>query len=798
MKSSPLVVFFSGGLLLLLSLLINGADALYERTLVVEDCVQNPDGYPLLGICVKDLKDTVPLVVDGNGVPGNDTLPTVYSLPGPEIRVKSGERVRITVINKLHSASTSIHWHGLHQKGTQWADGVPSITQCPILPNDHYTYDFVAAQGPGTFFYHSHSSNQYGAGLTGAFIIEADELENDPIYETYAYARDHVMFLMDWAHEPYADLEMKYVGRIGSAKNFKPDYAMWPNQAININGKGQYTCGQPVWNGTAQNTIFLQQSHCDVVNKHGWQYLQTGTGFKPYEPGTLGGAGQCQPQTGSYLGECVPPEESDASTFECPAGESVRMRIINSAAGLPMAVWVDRHNLTVVARDGLNVEPAEVNVVLIAVGARIDVILNCDQSGSVNYKMFASFSEAFYPGSASRLPNCWNPDDFPTPPPGASNAYAILKYTDGNGDATATETVAPEVSVYDMQTKYREHYKGMGNSKQYLPMFFTSGLKSKPDVTAPAAVERLQVNMKSHGNYPGYWKGQCSEAPEGPDDGCSYQGMRMEWWSMNGYSKSHDSAQLPVPTPVLLNNYLGLDESVYPGYQLNLEYDAENPKVYEIVIVNYEPQNHPMHAHGNSMYIVGYGYWTTNSTDDGWKYSTYQTNWWADHQDANGDFVYVPSQHGLPELGEEAQNVGMGDTWTIPPRGFVVLRIIADNPGAWYMHCHMEYHLVADMALVLNIAEKSTASMALTSPPEDYAVCGSVGKYAEVEKAKEDKSLDSGVIAGLFIGGFVGASVMFASGFVLGRKAHPAAVVKEANSGDGAAGDVEMTAVVAQ
>jgi len=52
--------------------------------------------------------------------------------------------------------STSIHWHGHHQRGTPYMDGVPYITQCPIPPKSSFRYHYTA-DTPGTHFWHSHS-----------------------------------------------------------------------------------------------------------------------------------------------------------------------------------------------------------------------------------------------------------------------------------------------------------------------------------------------------------------------------------------------------------------------------------------------------------------------------------------------------------------------------------------------------------------------------------------------------------------------------------------------------------------
>ncbi len=93
--------------------------------------------------------------------------------PGPEIRVKEGDKVRINLTNNLPEATT-IHWHGLEVPNDQ--DGVPGITQPDIPPGGSWTYEFVAPK-PGTAMYHTHSNTfvQLSKGLFGAFIVEPRE-----------------------------------------------------------------------------------------------------------------------------------------------------------------------------------------------------------------------------------------------------------------------------------------------------------------------------------------------------------------------------------------------------------------------------------------------------------------------------------------------------------------------------------------------------------------------------------------------------------------------------------------------
>lgn len=103
-------------------------------------------------------------------------------LPGPDIRVTEGDRVRIAVTNNLPEATT-VHWHGID---IEWAaDGVPGVTQDPIQPGETFTYEFTA-EPAGTRFYHTHGSHhgdeaaQMDMGLAGAFIVEPAEGEENP------------------------------------------------------------------------------------------------------------------------------------------------------------------------------------------------------------------------------------------------------------------------------------------------------------------------------------------------------------------------------------------------------------------------------------------------------------------------------------------------------------------------------------------------------------------------------------------------------------------------------------------
>ncbi|MDH4324282.1 MAG: multicopper oxidase domain-containing protein, partial [Betaproteobacteria bacterium] len=91
------------------------------------------------------------------------------TVPGPVLRARQGDRLRVHVENALEEATT-VHWHGIRLPNAM--DGVPYITQRPIEPGASYTYEF-ALPDAGTFFYHPHqrSYEQVGRGLAGALIV---------------------------------------------------------------------------------------------------------------------------------------------------------------------------------------------------------------------------------------------------------------------------------------------------------------------------------------------------------------------------------------------------------------------------------------------------------------------------------------------------------------------------------------------------------------------------------------------------------------------------------------------------
>jgi len=91
--------------------------------------------------------------------------------PGPELRVRQGDLVEVTLENEDVAQGVTIHWHGVDLPNAE--DGVAGVTQNAVLPGEGYVYRFRAEQ-VGTFWYHTHqaSSKEVRRGLFGAFVIE--------------------------------------------------------------------------------------------------------------------------------------------------------------------------------------------------------------------------------------------------------------------------------------------------------------------------------------------------------------------------------------------------------------------------------------------------------------------------------------------------------------------------------------------------------------------------------------------------------------------------------------------------
>ncbi len=250
-------------------------------------------------------------------------------LPGPLLRWREGDTVTLRVRNRLDEP-TSIHWHGIVLPANM--DGVPGLSFDGIAPDGMYEYRFKVRQN-GTYWYHSHSGLQEQAGVYGPLIIDA----KDP--EPFEYQREHVVMLTDWTDEQPATL-LKKLKQQG-------DYYNRNKRTV---GDFIDDVGRDGWRKT-------------VAERRMWAEMR----MNPTDIADVGGA------TYTYLMNGQAPDRNWTGLFK--PGERLRLRLINGSAMTYFDVRIPGLKMTVVAADGLHVEPVTVDELRIAVAETYDVIV---------------------------------------------------------------------------------------------------------------------------------------------------------------------------------------------------------------------------------------------------------------------------------------------------------------------------------------------------------------------------------------------------------------------------------------
>ncbi|XP_071959953.1 uncharacterized protein [Antedon mediterranea] len=302
------------------------------------------------------------------------SVTTNYTIPGPTIEVCEGDTVQVKLLNNLQDrGALTVHWYGMHQEGTNWMDGVFMITQFPVASSSSFVYEFTASPA-GTHWYHGHSGYTRNDGMYGALIVkQAMQYE----YNSHLYDFDlpeHVMMIADWKERPTLST-----------------YLMTDSPTKYVDSEAQKF--SILINGRAQEEAFYND-HGDVF----------------YTP---------------------------LSSFEVEEGMTYRFRMISAAFALcNLVVSIQSHPLTVIAVDGSEVVPEEVDSILIAPGERYDFLLKATAEPASYCIYYAGTEET----------EC------------VDDGVAILKYTTGSNvepscypviKTPETLTNTPQFSVLD-------------------------------------------------------------------------------------------------------------------------------------------------------------------------------------------------------------------------------------------------------------------------------------------------------------------------------------------------------------
>uniref|UniRef100_H2YGT3 ferroxidase n=1 Tax=Ciona savignyi TaxID=51511 RepID=H2YGT3_CIOSA len=188
-------------------------------------------------------------------------------LPGPSIKVCEGDQIIVRLNNKLDNGEgTTIHWHGITQRGTPWMDGVPMITQCAIPSGTNFVYNFTAYPA-GTHWWHGHSGFHRSDGAFGSFIVKKPALSN---LHWDAYDEDkHTILVGDWLHQTTME---KYIQHHHSSGNNK-------GEGMLINGKGEHGYQK---NGSTVYTPMMKYT-VESLKRYRFRVINNAAVFCPFE-----------------------------------------------------------------------------------------------------------------------------------------------------------------------------------------------------------------------------------------------------------------------------------------------------------------------------------------------------------------------------------------------------------------------------------------------------------------------------------------------------------------------------------
>ena len=529
------------------------------------------------------------------------------SIPGPLLRWREGDTVTLRVRNRLPH-DTSIHWHGILLPANM--DGVPGFSFAGIAPDGMYEYRFKVKQS-GTYWYHSHSAFQEQLGVYGPLIIDPEEPE------PFAYDRDYVVFLSDWTDESPA--------RVLAKLKKRSDYY----------NQGRRTLGDFI-NDVADN------GWSDTVSER-WAWAKMN--MSPTDLADISGA------TYTYLLNGQAPDGNWTGLFQ--PGERIRLRLINGSAMSYFDFRIPGLKLTVVAADGQNVEPVQVDEVRLAVAETLDVIVEPDGSQDA-YTLFAQSMDrsGFARGTLAVRDGLQAPVPEPDPRPELSMEDM------GHGDHSAHGQAAAPVQSDDPHAGHGDMNHGAMNQ---------SGMNGQMDHAAMghgSSGSGMQAHPTSETDNPLVDMQTMMPVPKLDDPGI---GLRDNGRRVLTYADLRSTFADPdgrEPTRTIELHLTGHMERFAWSFDGIPFADAEPIRLkygerVRFVLVNDTMMHHPIHLHGL----------------------------WSDLEDEHGNFQV--RKH----------------TIDMPPGSKRSYRVTADALGRWAYHCHMLMHMDLGMFREVRVEE---------------------------------------------------------------------------------------------
>ena len=256
-------------------------------------------------------------------------------VPGPTLRWRVGDLARIHVTNEME-VDTSIHWHGLLLPNRQ--DGVPGLTTPGIRPGATHVFE-IPIRHPGTYWYHSHTGLQEQRGVYGAIVIEPEVSPEPPVAD-----RDVVLVLSDWTRrDPESIMRLLKRGSEYFSIEKGTAQSLW----------GALRAGEL---GSVFRRSLRRMPPMDISDVAYDAFLVNGV------------------RTTHVAGR---------------PGERLRVRVVNASASTYFHLDLGGRRLRVLAADGVDVEPVDLDRLLMAIAETYDLLVEVPASGRVELRATA-------------------------------------------------------------------------------------------------------------------------------------------------------------------------------------------------------------------------------------------------------------------------------------------------------------------------------------------------------------------------------------------------------------------------
>ena len=606
--------------------------------------------------------------VDGNSFRSILTINSRF--PGPTLIVPSNAIVVVDVSNTLDSEAISIHWHGMHQMNTPWMDGVEHITQCGISPASSFRYIFRAFPA-GTHWYHSHSGAQRTDGLFGALIVREESTLLNQIMSSVNYGQfqdlpdQHTLTLIDWQASNSIELFSQIHGGIRFFNRNTP----------------------PTSPTTEPDPRVPRTCSPDGVE----------VGPVSFWSGLINGRGRHRD---------VPLNKTSLSTFKVQRNSRYRFRLIGAQGLFAFRFSIDEHNLTLIATDGHFVQKREVDFIIIHSGERYDFLLQTKDeiSSKIDYIIRAETLEV----AGSDRMNC-SDDNFISGSQLFTDhmAEAILHYGDDDVPNTMYEDIYNAANQSkSSQCVFRRNCKAVNCPFMQFPTNY--GIDECIHIHQ---LELLNLFTGVYSQRLAYTT--SSENTMFFNFGFEGDGSTS---AMNGRNFRPPSEPLQLanePLPVC-NLSQTLCSSRPDGKYITRDcicthvHNISRFQTYRFVFTavgkRFENWNfaHPVHLHGHGFYVTEIGFGRYNESGRIMEASE------NINCDSNDDFCTYPSwtDGADPDRNRDGRSFQkvppLKDTVLIPAGGYAVVYFRSNNPGYWFLHCHIEVHQLEGMAVVVN------------------------------------------------------------------------------------------------